>query len=146
MVAGDAVLVLGNSLKLNEKLLHMIIIAGMESRMNSSMFMCCLNMAMSLQKNLRNWRPTVRVPPAGMRIYAPEDRGSGFSLSIYPYRPTICKEFLCYRMLINDSRTCDVRGKVIGMNEIRTHDAILELSGRRRLLACLTRLNQNTIR
>jgi len=49
----------------------------------------------------------------------------GFFCLIYPDRPTVCKEFLCYRMLIKDnSGAC--RGKVIGINELKTHDAILE--------------------
>jgi len=50
---------------------------------------------------------------------------SGFFCLIYPDRPTVCKEFLCYRMLIKD-RSGECRGKVVGINELRTHDAILE--------------------
>lgn len=52
--------------------------------------------------------------------------GPGFVCIIYPDRPTICKEFLCYRMLINHRHTGELRGKVIGLNELRTHDEILE--------------------
>jgi len=52
--------------------------------------------------------------------------GPGFSCAIYPSRPTICKEFLCYRMIINHHQSGEMRGKIIGLNELRTHDQILE--------------------
>jgi len=51
--------------------------------------------------------------------------GPGFICIIYPSRPTICREFLCYRMLINHRETGDLRGKLIGINELRTHDEVL---------------------
>ena len=51
--------------------------------------------------------------------------GKGFACAVYPTRPTICREFLCYRMLIHHPLTGEVRGKVIGINELRTHDEIL---------------------
>lgn len=51
--------------------------------------------------------------------------GPGFACAIYPTRPTICREFLCYRMLIHHQESGEVRGKVIGINELRTHDEIL---------------------
>ncbi|MDD1701225.1 MAG: YkgJ family cysteine cluster protein [Methanoregula sp.] len=51
--------------------------------------------------------------------------GPGFICVIYPYRPTICKEFLCYRMLIHYHQTGELRGKLIGINELKTHDEIL---------------------
>jgi Fe-S-cluster containining protein len=51
--------------------------------------------------------------------------GRGFACSIYPTRPTICREFICYRMLIHHPASGEVRGKVIGINELRTHDEIL---------------------
>jgi uncharacterized protein len=49
----------------------------------------------------------------------------GFLCIIYPDRPTICKEFLCYRMLIKD-RTGKCLGKLVGINELMTHDEVLE--------------------
>ncbi len=48
--------------------------------------------------------------------------GPGFACAIYNTRPTICKEFLCYRMLIHHPASGEVRGRVIGINELRTHD------------------------
>ena len=51
--------------------------------------------------------------------------GKGFACAIYPTRPTICKEFLCYRMLIQHHPTGEIRGRIIGINELRTHDEVL---------------------
>lgn len=51
--------------------------------------------------------------------------GKGFACAIYPTRPNICREFRCYRMLIHHPATGEMRGKVIGINELRTHDEIL---------------------
>jgi len=51
--------------------------------------------------------------------------GPGFICIIYPSRPTICREFLCYRMLINHRESGELRGKLIGINELRTHDEVL---------------------
>jgi len=51
--------------------------------------------------------------------------GQGLICIIYPSRPTICREFLCYRMLINHRETGEIRGRVIGINELRTHDEVL---------------------
>ena len=51
--------------------------------------------------------------------------GPGFICMVYPNRPTICREFLCYRMLIKDLRSGELRGKLIGVNELRTRDEIL---------------------
>ena len=51
--------------------------------------------------------------------------GPGFSCAIYPTRPTICKEFLCYRMLIHHPASGEVRGKIIGINELKTQDEAL---------------------
>ena len=51
--------------------------------------------------------------------------GPGFICMIYPNRPTICREFLCYRMLIKDRQSGELRGKLIGFNELRTHDEML---------------------
>jgi len=52
--------------------------------------------------------------------------GKGFACAIYETRPSICREFRCYRMLIHHPPTGELRGKVIGINELRTHDEILE--------------------
>ena len=51
--------------------------------------------------------------------------GKGFACAIYPTRPNICREFRCYRMLIHHPQSGEMRGKVIGINELRTHDEIL---------------------
>jgi uncharacterized protein len=51
--------------------------------------------------------------------------GKGFACAIYPTRPNICREFRCYRMLIHHPESGETRGKVIGINELKTHDEIL---------------------
>jgi Fe-S-cluster containining protein len=51
--------------------------------------------------------------------------GKGFACVIYPTRPSICREFQCYRMLIHHAPTGELRGKVIGINELKTQDEIL---------------------
>ena len=51
--------------------------------------------------------------------------GKGFACAIYATRPTICREFLCYRMMIHHPESGEVRGRIIGINELRTHDEIL---------------------
>lgn len=51
--------------------------------------------------------------------------GKGFACAIYSTRPTICRKFQCYRMLIHHPSSGETRGKVIGINELRTHDEIL---------------------
>jgi len=51
--------------------------------------------------------------------------GKGFACAIYPTRPPICREFKCYRMLIHHTLSGELRGKVIGINELRTDDGIL---------------------
>ena len=52
--------------------------------------------------------------------------GKGFACAIYETRPNICREFKCYRMLIQHPTTGELRGRVIGVNELRTHDEILQ--------------------
>jgi len=55
-------------------------------------------------------------------IFLRKDRqSSGFSCAIYSSRPTICREFQCYRMVIYnpDRQVC---GTVIGRNELKTTD------------------------
>jgi Fe-S-cluster containining protein len=51
--------------------------------------------------------------------------GKGFACAIYPTRPPICREFKCYRMLIHHTLSGELRGKVIGINQLRTQDKIL---------------------
>jgi Fe-S-cluster containining protein len=51
--------------------------------------------------------------------------GKGFACAIYPTRPSICREFRCYRMLIHHHTSGELRGKVIGINELKTQDEIL---------------------
>ncbi len=51
--------------------------------------------------------------------------GKGFACAIYPNRPAICREFECYRMLIHHPQSGETRGKVIGINELKTNDEIL---------------------
>ena len=51
--------------------------------------------------------------------------GRGFACAIYPTRPTICREFLCYRMLIHHPDSGEVRGRIIGINELKTSDIVL---------------------
>jgi uncharacterized protein len=51
--------------------------------------------------------------------------GKGFACAIYPTRPNICREFMCYRMLIHHPASGETRGKVIGINELRTQDEAL---------------------
>jgi len=51
--------------------------------------------------------------------------GEGFACAIYPTRPSVCREFRCYRMLIHHITTGELRGKVIGTSELRTEDEIL---------------------
>jgi uncharacterized protein len=64
--------------------------------------------------------------PKGCVFMRKNPKGKGFACAIYPTRPTICREFLCYRMLIHHRATGEERGKVIGINELRTHDEILQ--------------------
>ncbi len=51
--------------------------------------------------------------------------GKGFVCAVYPTRPSVCRDFLCYRMLIHHQPSGELRGKVIGINELRTQDEIL---------------------
>ncbi len=51
--------------------------------------------------------------------------GKGVACAIYPTRPNICREFKCYRMLIHHTSSGEIRGRIIGINELRTKDEIL---------------------
>jgi hypothetical protein len=68
---------------------------------------------------------TLNSPKKGCVFTQKNPNGPGFICMIYPGRPTICREFLCYRMVIKHQQTGEVRGRLIGMNELRTHDEIL---------------------
>ena len=48
--------------------------------------------------------------------------GKGFACAVYETRPTICREFECYRMLIHDRPDGEVKGRIIGVNELKTQD------------------------
>jgi len=48
--------------------------------------------------------------------------GPGFVCAVYATRPEICREFRCYRMLIHEHPKGEVRGRVIGINELKTQD------------------------
>jgi uncharacterized protein len=50
----------------------------------------------------------------------------GLACAIYDTRPTICREFKCYRMLIHHKTSPELRGRIIGINELRTHDEALQ--------------------
>ena len=45
--------------------------------------------------------------------------------AVYATRPKVCRDFLCYRMLIR-TREGTICGRVIGKNTIRTEDVALE--------------------
>lgn len=51
--------------------------------------------------------------------------GKGFACAVYPTRPTICRQFTCYRMLIHHAVSGEIRGRVIGLGELRTADEAL---------------------
>jgi len=57
----------------------------------------------------------------------------GYACAIYETRPTICRDFKCYRMLIHHRMTCELRGRVMGINELRTHDEILDAVWREKI-------------
>ncbi len=75
-------------------------------------------------------------PKKGCIFTQKNPAGPGYICMIYPTRPTICREFLCYRMLIKYHQTGEVRGKLIGINELRTQDEILAAI-RKEKIACL---------
>ncbi len=55
-------------------------------------------------------------------IFLRKDRhGDGFTCAVYPNRPSICREFQCYRMVIYNPDRQQV-GTVIGRNELKTAD------------------------
>jgi hypothetical protein len=51
--------------------------------------------------------------------------GKGIACAIYTTRPRICREFRCYRMLIQhpDGHEC---GRIMGRNDLKTTDETLE--------------------
>jgi len=59
-------------------------------------------------------------------IFMVKDReGPGFSCDIYENRPSSCREFRCYRMVIFNGQGLPC-GKVVGRNGISTSDTVLE--------------------
>ena len=65
--------------------------------------------------------------PAGKRpcpFLCKKPGGGGFDCAIYDSRPSVCREFRCYRMLVYD-RENTLIGKVIGAGEISTSDETL---------------------
>ncbi len=85
-------------------------------------------------------------PNQGCVFTRKNPNGPGVICSIYPNRPTICREFLCYRMLIKHRQTGELRGRLIGINESGPTMRYSQRYGRRRLLTCLTRLNRSITR
>jgi len=65
-------------------------------------------------------------PQNGCLFMRKDPGGRGFACAIYPTRPAICREFICYRMLIYHRASGEVRGRVIGAGEIRTIDEALK--------------------
>ena len=65
-------------------------------------------------------------PQNGCLFMRKDPGGRGFACAIYPTRPAICREFICYRMLIYHRASGEVRGRVIGAGEIRTTDEALK--------------------
>ena len=59
---------------------------------------------------------------AGCVFLRKNPAGPGFACAVYATRPTVCREFRCYRMLIHDRPGGEVRGRVIGIGELRTGD------------------------
>lgn len=58
-------------------------------------------------------------------VFMRENRsGKGFVCTIYPTRPSLCREFKCYRMLVYDKEG-KVIGRLMGRNEIKTSDDAL---------------------
>ena len=69
---------------------------------------------------------TTTPAPKGCIFSRKNPAGKGFACAISPTRPDICREFTCYRMLIHHPATGEMRGKVIGINELKTQDMILD--------------------
>lgn len=58
-------------------------------------------------------------------VFLRKDRnGKGFVCTIYPTRPSLCRDFKCYRMLILAHKRTEI-GRLMGRNEIRTSDEVL---------------------
>jgi len=51
--------------------------------------------------------------------------GDGFTCVIYATRPSVCKEFRCYRMLIYDREGLE-SGRIMGTHDLKTTDKTLE--------------------
>ena len=69
--------------------------------------------------------PKAAKPPHKGCIFSRKNpAGQGFACAIYPDRPDICREFQCYRMLIQNL-IGEIKGRVIGINELMTKDQVL---------------------
>jgi len=66
-------------------------------------------------------------------VFMREDRtGQTFSCAIYQNRPSVCRQFRCYRMLIFDPAG-GLCGKVVGKNTLSCADPALEKLWRERI-------------
>ena len=93
---------------------------------DSSRFMYCRNLLKKLMKNSPVWMEKNTGPSHKGCIFLRENpQGKGFVCAVYPTRPSVCREFLCYRMLIFHQQSGELRGKVIGINELKTQDETL---------------------
>ncbi len=63
----------------------------------------------------------------------PNKEGEGSVCAIYSTRPPVCREFRCYRMLIYDVASGEVRGKVVGSYDLQTRDETLALLWREKI-------------
>jgi len=64
-------------------------------------------------------------PVKGCPFMRENQNGKGIACAIYATRPRICREFRCYRMLIQhpDGHEC---GRIMGRNDLKTTDESLE--------------------
>ena len=52
--------------------------------------------------------------------------GTGFACAVYVTRPPVCREFRCYRLLIYQASSGELRGKVVGRGDLKTCDGNLK--------------------
>ena len=103
-----------------------IIFAGMGSRMISFRFMYLPEFAEEIDEEFTSIdEKNTGTSHKGCIFLRKNPQGKGFVCAVYPTRPSVCREFLCYRMLIYHQPSGELRGKVIGINELRTQDETL---------------------
>lgn len=75
-------------------------------------------------------------PAKGCPFIRKNPVGNGFACAIYTTRPQICREFRCYRMVIlnRDGHEC---GRIMGRNDLKTTDEILEQIWKERIAPLL---------